>query len=87
MDIVTNRRVHIVRANALVDMLHGTVPYKYAVEQPTGQDVELQRDILHVRRFFCHQEVPFTVHEEMVMTSNKVGRCYHGAIPLRQRDL
>lgn len=48
-------RVHIVRVNELVDLMHGTVTHKAAVEQHAGNDVEWQRDIFYVQRFFHHE--------------------------------
>lgn len=56
-------KVHIVRANALVELLHETVPYKTEFVQNFQTATEWKRDIFYVNRLFPHEDVHFKVRD------------------------
>ena len=55
-------RVHIVRSNALVELLHDTVPYKKALEEHLQKLTNWQGEMFYVNRFYRSDDHMFKMN-------------------------
>ena len=47
-------RVHVLRCNAMIDLLHDNEPYRAAMIEHIRGSSDWQQDIFYVNRFYCH---------------------------------